>query len=721
MKNQCFIPNDRIFRVQDQHQRDVIDSSKDQGKGPIKRMQEGKTVSNSSNPETGIINRQIDSNSISRISCASSFKSSTSGQELWSETSRLERYSETFKRKHSTARVVDTKPSLLEWKKSYSGGSKDNYLHRCVKYRLGCVPGKIDHPRQMDSVGVKTSHQCSGIESNSIRSDVIQGLNESDSTCTDGQHNVRCLHKPSRRHSFSRPVKNGRESLGIMFKTPYKFKGGARRRFIEQSSGSCIKDESEQKRLDVKSDDFQDIEYNLGTLSIGPVCQPNQHSTPSLFLMEARSNGGGNECISSTMVQNEIMGKSSLGYNSENPGEVDSGQSLDDNSGSNVAIGSMVSDVDKSTNRLSDSDPVSRDSQPFVPVTTTPASQSSMETSRMQYFRSRYQDKGFSQKTIDLLSPAVDNRSSRTVSSAIRIWENWCSSQQINPVTCDLNSICEFFSDMFSQGKSYNTIAGYRSAISEIHDFVDNISIGSHPDIIKAMLAMRIDRPPATKTDETINITPSLDYIINLGDNFLMSIKDLTCKTAFLMALVSACRPSDLHRLDAHNCTRSRTAIFFNCIAPKEYNIAIAHSASTSKSRSKTVYIGSYPDEKRLCPYEAISDFLIRTRPWRNSVDQQRALFLITKDPHTPASVDTISNWIKSILRISSPDSTAKDMRVLSAFFAQNAGAGLETVLALGNWSSNSVYHRFYQRGVKLMLERNRISSLIMSEARDSR
>ena len=199
-----------------------------------------------------------------------------------------------------------------------------------------------------------------------------------------------------------------------------------------------------------------------------------------------------------------------------------------------------------------------------------------------------------------------------------------------------------------------------------------------------------------------------------------MSIRDLSRKTAFLMALVSACRPSDLHRLDAHNYTRTRTAFSFSCITPKEYNIAIAHSASTSKSRSKTVYIGTYSEEKRLCPYEAITDFLIRTRPWRSSMDKKRALFLITKDPHTPAFVDTISNCIKSILRISSPDSTAKEMRVLAAFFAQNAGAGLETVLALGNWSSNSVYQKFYQRGIKLMLERNKVSSLILSEARDS-
>jgi hypothetical protein len=57
-------------------------------------------------------------------------------------------------------------------------------------------------------------------------------------------------------------------------------------------------------------------------------------------------------------------------------------------------------------------------------------------------------------------------------------------------------------------------------------------------------------------------------------------------------------------------------------------------------------------------------------------------------------------------------------MRVLAAFFAQNAGADLQTILALGNWSSNTTYQKFYQRGVKLMLERNKVSSLILSEAR---
>ena len=76
-----------------------------------------------------------------------------------------------------------------------------------------------------------------------------------------------------------------------------------------------------------------------------------------------------------------------------------------------------------------------------------------------------------------------------------------------------------------------------------------------------------------------------------------------------------------------------------------------------------------------------------------------------------------VANWIKDIMKKSSQHLTAKDVRSTSASLAQNSGNDLATVLALGNWSSNSTYQKFYQRGVKLMLERNNISRQILNEA----
>ena len=95
----------------------------------------------------------------------------------------------------------------------------------------------------------------------------------------------------------------------------------------------------------------------------------------------------------------------------------------------------------------------------------------------MQHFRTRYQNKGFSQKSIDLLALGVDKNSSKSISSNIR---NWCDSHWVDPTSCNLNSICEFFANMIVAGKSYYTITGYRTSISEIHNQVDGFTVGTH-------------------------------------------------------------------------------------------------------------------------------------------------------------------------------------------------------------------------------------------------
>lgn len=377
----------------------------------------------------------------------------------------------------------------------------------------------------------------------------------------------------------------------------------------------------------------------------------------------------------------------------------------------------MVSSLDGITDSSPNLNNLSGHSPSRIQHSRDPVSESKMEDIRLQSFRTRYQSKGFSRKSIDLLAITLDPNSSKTVSSNLRTWICWCHTKSVDPVTCDLNSICEFFSDQLSEGKAANTIAGYRSAISEIHDPVDGQSIGNHPDISRAIAAVMKENPPALHNDDIIDITPSLEFIISLGNNESMTFRNLSLKTVFLIALVTASRPSDLTKIDMSTAKITNVSYSFECIAPKESKIALAHAPSTTKRRSKTVFIGSYSDNPHLCPYSALKTLISRTSHLRTSNDRKRSIFLITKQPYTPASVDTVANWIKEVMKKSSQSLTARDVRSTSASLAQNSGADLATVLALGNWSSNSTYQRFYQRGVKLMLERNNISRQILNEA----
>ena len=70
---------------------------------------------------------------------------------------------------------------------------------------------------------------------------------------------------------------------------------------------------------------------------------------------------------------------------------------------------------------------------------------------------------------------------------------------------------------MLAKGYAFNTIAGFRTAISEIHEDIDGVSIGLHPDVTRAMHAIHVENPPPVHSDDPIDLTPSLDYVKNLG------------------------------------------------------------------------------------------------------------------------------------------------------------------------------------------------------------
>src|ERR1044072_5077171 len=111
------------------------------------------------------------------------------------------------------------------------------------------------------------------------------------------------------------------------------------------------------------------------------------------------------------------------------------------------------------------------------------------------------------------------------MSSNLRTWVSWCNIHELDPVTCSISKICDFFTEMLSKSMAFHTIAGYRTAISEVHEHVNGSPIGVHPDISRIMHAIHIENPPPVRSDEPVNITPSLDYIRELGDNSSMSIR----------------------------------------------------------------------------------------------------------------------------------------------------------------------------------------------------
>ena len=89
------------------------------------------------------------------------------------------------------------------------------------------------------------------------------------------------------------------------------------------------------------------------------------------------------------------------------------------------------------------------------------------------------------------------------------------------------------------------------------------------------------------------------------------------------------------------------------------------------------------------------------TFPLRLGVQQE--LFLAIVKPHKPVSSCTIARWLKCVLNDAGIDVnmfTAHSVRGASSSAAAMAGVTTNDILKAADWSTDSVFRRFYYRPV---------------------
>jgi hypothetical protein len=192
---------------------------------------------------------------------------------------------------------------------------------------------------------------------------------------------------------------------------------------------------------------------------------------------------GSHRCLSPRLEENTVVGQPSLDTDTSYSSESYKGKSISNDSSSLLEVSTMVPTSDQSPSGTSDNSQRTGNVFTDSPTPTTSYTEPKVEDTRVQHIRAWYESKGFSKKSINLLVSTLDKNSTQMVSSNIRTWLSWCELHLCNPITCPVNKICDFFVDMLAKELSFNTIAGYRTAISEIHEHIDDAPIGSHPDI----------------------------------------------------------------------------------------------------------------------------------------------------------------------------------------------------------------------------------------------
>ena len=331
------------------------------------------------------------------------------------------------------------------------------------------------------------------------------------------------------------------------------------------------------------------------------------------------------------------------------------------------------------------------------------------EPSCMAPRASAIRKQGFSEAVATRIE-APQRRSTRSVYEAK--WSN-----QVDFKSPPLKSVADFLLYLFEvKNLQPSTIDGYRSAIA---DKLDNITLNVSKDesLTRLLDSFHRDRPKGRRGIPSWNLSLVLHQLTKAPFEPLSeaSLKHLTFKTVFLLALGSGERRSEIHAWQhkniRHQSDWSKVSLF-----PSPSFLSKNQLAKEGPESVAPVVIPalaptldrSLKSDKSLCPVRALRYYLDRTSGMRQ--DKELVFVSFKKGFDKDISPATISSWIKQtvILCYELSDHRAHtlhqvkahDVRAFAASKAFQSGVSLEQILSACHWKSHNTFTQFYLKDV---------------------
>ena len=296
------------------------------------------------------------------------------------------------------------------------------------------------------------------------------------------------------------------------------------------------------------------------------------------------------------------------------------------------------------------------------------------------------------------------------------IFTKWCLTNKVDLGAASVSSVADFLMYLFQDRKLQpSTIVGYRSAIA---DKLENspINISKDENLTRLLDSFHRDRLKGRRGIPSWNLSLVLHQLTKAPFEPIKeaSLKHLTFKTVFLLALGSSKHRSEIHawqnRNIRHQSDWSRVSLY------RSPSFLLRPSCP---KRVQTVWpqwlfqpwpqLWISPSSQRsLCPVRALRYYLDRTSDLR----QNKELVFVSfkKGFDKDISPATISSWIKQTVilcyELSDQEAytlhqvKAHDVRAFAASKAFQSGVSLEQILSACHWKSHNTFTQFYLKDV---------------------
>ena len=313
---------------------------------------------------------------------------------------------------------------------------------------------------------------------------------------------------------------------------------------------------------------------------------------------------------------------------------------------------------------------------------------------------------------------APQRRSTRSVYEAKwAIFTKWCVTNQVDLRSPPVKSVADFLMYLFEDKKLQpSTIDGYRSAIA---DKLGNttVNISKDDNLTRLLESFHRDRPKGRRGIPSWNLSLVLHQLTKAPFEPLReaSLKHLTFKTVFLLALGWGKRRSEIHAWQ-HKNIRHQSDWAKVSLFPSPSFLSKNQLAKEGPQSVAPVVIPalaptldkSLKSDRSLCPVRALRYYLDRTSDLRQR--QELVFVSFKKGFDKDISPATISSWIKQtvILCYELSDHQAHtlhqvkahDVRAFAASKAFQSGVSLEQILAACHWKSHNTFTQFYLKDV---------------------
>jgi hypothetical protein len=196
-------------------------------------------------------------------------------------------------------------------------------------------------------------------------------------------------------------------------------------------------------------------------------------------------------------------------------------------------------------------------------------------------------------------------------------------------------------------------------------------------------------RPPTTERG-IWDVNVVLSMFSSWGDNSSLSIKQLLQKSLTLLALVSACRISELAALSSQIIQEDNRWRFHFLRWKKN---------SSRKKQRLDLDLFFYSDVL-LCPLRCLEAYLRVTANLRGNSE---VLFISLQKPFQPLRPNSLARHLKAILHEAGIDTkrfSAHSFRSASTSKAYSKGVPIESILAQATWSNASTFAKFYAKSI---------------------